>query len=112
MFLIGYASCTAAVPKIVIMIVGIISTKIPILLGHEWTFSLCDLDRYGFLSFTHETRTDWAMLMGAIFMLLSASRLRDQQANTISDVADNDPSVRTNSPRYPINEGALNRNHS
>jgi len=48
--------------------------KIPILLGREWwIFSLRDLDRYGFLSFTHETRTDWAMLMGAIFMLLSGS---------------------------------------
>src|SRR3990167_653650 len=74
MFLVGYASRVAAVPIIVIMIVAIVSTKIPILLGREWwIFSLRDLDRYGFLSFTHETRTDWAMLMGAIFMLLSGS---------------------------------------
>lgn len=74
LFLIGYASRVAAVPIIVIMIVAIVSTKIPILLGREWwIFSLRDLDRYGFLSFTHETRTDWAMLMGAIFMLLSGS---------------------------------------
>lgn len=74
MFLVGYASRVAAVPIIVIMIVAIISTKIPILLGREWwMFSLRDLDRYGFLSFTHETRTDWAMLMGAIFLLLSGS---------------------------------------
>lgn len=74
LFLIGYASRAAAVPIIVIMIVAIISTKIPILLGREWwIFSLRDSDRYGFLSFTHETRTDWAMLMGAIFMLLSGS---------------------------------------
>ncbi|HKX77392.1 MAG TPA: DoxX family protein [Novosphingobium sp.] len=74
MFLIGYASRVAAVPIIAVMIVAIISTKIPILLGREWwIFSLRDLDRYGFLSFTHETRTDWAMLMGAIFILLSGS---------------------------------------
>ncbi|MAG42611.1 MAG: DoxX family protein [Erythrobacteraceae bacterium] len=74
MFLVGYASRAAAVPIIVIMIVAILSTKIPILLGREWgMFSLRELDRYGFLSFTHETRTDWAMLMGAIFMLLSGS---------------------------------------
>lgn len=74
MFLVGYASRVAAIPIIVIMIVAIISTKIPILLGREWwIFSLRDLDRYGILSFTHETRTDWAMLMGAIFMLLSGS---------------------------------------
>lgn len=74
MFLVGYASRVAAVPIIVTMIVAIVSTKIPILLEREWwIFSLRDLDRYGFLSFTHETRTDWAMLMGALFMLLSGS---------------------------------------
>ncbi len=74
MFLVGAASRVAAVPIIVIMIVAIISTKIPILLGREWgVFSLRALDRYGFLSLTHESRTDWAMLMGAIFMLLSRS---------------------------------------
>lgn len=74
MFLLGYASRIAAVPIIVIMIVAIVSTKIPILLGREWwIFSLRELDRYGFLSFTHETRTDWAMLMGAVFILLSGS---------------------------------------
>lgn len=74
MFLIGYLSRVAAVPIIVIMIVAIVSTKIPILLGREWwLFSLRDLDRYGFLSFTHETRTDWAMMMGAFFLLFSGS---------------------------------------
>nr|WP_315050886.1 DoxX family protein [uncultured Brevundimonas sp.] len=74
MFLVGFASRVAAVPIIVIMLVAIISTKIPILLGREWwIFSLRDLDRYGFLSFTHETRTDWAMLMSACFLLLSGS---------------------------------------
>lgn len=36
-------------------------------------FNLRDPDRYGFLSFIDETRTDWAMRMGAIFMLLSGS---------------------------------------
>lgn len=74
LFLVGYASRLAAVPIIAIMVVAIISTKIPILLGREWwIFSLRDLDSYGFLSFTHETRTDWAMLMGAIYLLLSGA---------------------------------------
>jgi len=74
LFLIGFASRVAAVPIIGIMIVAIVSTKIPILLGHEWAgFSLRELDRYGFLSFTHETRTDWAMLMGALYMLCAGS---------------------------------------
>lgn len=35
--------------------------------------------------------------------------IRDQQANTITDVTDNDPSVRTNSPRYSGLDGFLIR---
>ena len=35
MFMIGYASRAAAVPVIIVMIVAIISTKIPILLGRN-----------------------------------------------------------------------------
>jgi len=74
LFLLGYAARLAAVPIIITMIVAIITTKIPILLGREWGgFSLRDLDRYGFLSFTHETRTDWAMLLGAIYLLSSGA---------------------------------------
>ena len=74
LLLIGYATRMAAVPIIITMAVAIISTKIPILLGHEWGgFSLRELDRYGFLSFTHETRTDWAMLLGALYLFLSGA---------------------------------------
>ena len=74
LFLVGYATRAAAVPIIITMIDAIISTKIPILLGREWSgFSLRELNRYGFLSFTHETRTDWAMLCGAIYLLLSGA---------------------------------------
>lgn len=69
---IGLFSRVAAVPLIVIMLVAIISTKIPVLLGRDWwIFSVRDLDRYGFFSMTHETRTDYAMLLGALFILLS-----------------------------------------
>jgi putative oxidoreductase len=72
--LAGLYARVAAVPLIVIMIVAIVSTKIPILLGREWwMFSLRDLDHYGFLSMTHETRTDFAMLMEAIFILLAGA---------------------------------------
>lgn len=72
LILLGLLSRLAAIPLIVIMIVAIISTKIPILLGQEWwIFSLRKLDTYGFWSFAHETRTDWAMLLGASFILLT-----------------------------------------
>ena len=71
---VGLFGRLAAVPLIVIMIVAIISTKIPILLGQDWLiFKVRDLDRYGFFSMTHETRTDYAMLLGAVFMTLTGS---------------------------------------
>jgi uncharacterized membrane protein YphA (DoxX/SURF4 family) len=54
------------------MLVAIFTTKIAILLGPEFMgFSLRNLDRYGFWSFSHETRTDWAMLLGAIYVMLA-----------------------------------------
>lgn len=74
MLLVGWYSRAAAVPLIVIMVVAIVSTKVPILLGQDWLiFKVRKLDTYGFWSMAHETRTDWAMLLGALFMLLSGS---------------------------------------
>ncbi|WP_086485910.1 DoxX family protein [Sphingobium sp. GW456-12-10-14-TSB1] len=74
LLLVGLFGRLASVPIIVIMIVAIVSTKIPILLGHDWLiFHVRSLDSYGFWSMAHETRTDWAMLLGAVFVLLSGS---------------------------------------
>jgi hypothetical protein len=50
--------------------VAIISTKVPILLGHGfWSFSLPKLPRYEFLSMMHEARTDLAMWFSLLFLL-------------------------------------------
>ena len=74
LILAGFLARFAAVPLIVVMVVAILSTKVPILLGHDWLiFRMRELDRYGFLSMTHETRTDFAMMMEAIFILLSGA---------------------------------------
>lgn len=74
LILAGFLARFAAVPLIVVMVVAILSTKVPILLGHDWLiFRVRELDRYGFLSMTHETRTDFAMLMEAIFILLAGA---------------------------------------
>lgn len=74
LMLLGLFARLAAVPLIITMVVAIFSTKVPILLGQEWMgFSLRPLDRYGFLSMTHETRTDLAMLMEAGFILLGGA---------------------------------------
>jgi uncharacterized membrane protein YphA (DoxX/SURF4 family) len=70
LILVGLLTRAAAVPLIVTMIVAIVSTKIPILLGRDWwIFDVADVSRYGFWSFLHETRTDWAMLMACLYLL-------------------------------------------
>lgn len=56
---------------IINMTAAILSTKIPILLGYGfWGFSLRELDHYGFWAMAHESRTDFSMLLGAIFLLI------------------------------------------
>ena len=56
------------------MIVAIISTKIPILLGHEvWIFHLPKFDRYGFWSAMHESRADLSMLLGSLYLLIEGA---------------------------------------
>ncbi len=69
--IVGLFTRLASIPLIVIMIVAIISTKIPILLGHDfWIFHLPKLARYGFWSMAHEARADFDMLLGLIYLLI------------------------------------------
>jgi uncharacterized membrane protein YphA (DoxX/SURF4 family) len=70
LLLCGLLTRLAAVPLIGVMIMAIVSTKIPILLGEGfWGFELRKLPEYGFWSMAHEARTDFAMLLGSIFLL-------------------------------------------
>ncbi|HEX6125670.1 MAG TPA: DoxX family protein [Pyrinomonadaceae bacterium] len=55
---IGFLTRLAVIPTIAIMLVAISSTKIPILLAK------------GFWAMAHESRTDWSMLLGSIFLLI------------------------------------------
>jgi putative oxidoreductase len=71
LLMLGLFTRLAAIPLIGVMMVALVSTKLPILLGQGfWGFSLRDLDRYGFWSMMHEARTDLAMLFGCIFLLI------------------------------------------
>ena len=71
LIIIGLLTRLAAVPLIIDISVAIISTKIPILLGHGfWRFTLSKLPTYGFWSMAHEARVDYAMLLGSIFLLI------------------------------------------
>ncbi len=69
--LLGLATRFAAVPLTVIMVMAILSTKIPILIGDDlWGFRVREMSTYGFWSMAHETRTDFAMLLGSLFLLI------------------------------------------
>jgi putative oxidoreductase len=74
LIIVGMFTRLAAIPLIVIMIVAIVSTKIPILLGHDfWIFHLPKLPRYGFWSMLHEARADLTMLLGSLYLLIEGA---------------------------------------
>jgi uncharacterized membrane protein YphA (DoxX/SURF4 family) len=56
--LIGLLTRFAAIPLLAIMAVALTTTKWPILVNQ------------GFWTMAHETRTDWSMTLGALFLLL------------------------------------------
>ena len=67
----GILTRLATIPLLIDISTAIVSTKIPILLGHGfWGLSLTKLPRYGFLSMMHEARTDFSMWLGLVFLLL------------------------------------------
>lgn len=71
LILVGLLTRVAAIFLIINMLVAILSTKIPILLGHGfWGFSLRQVPYYGFWGMIHEARTDLSMLLGSIFLLI------------------------------------------
>lgn len=71
LILVGLLTRLATIPLIIDMLVAITTTKIPILLGHGfWRFSVSKLPSYGFWTMAHEARTDFAMLLSSIFLLI------------------------------------------
>ena len=58
LILLGLLTRLAAIPLVVDMLVAIATTKVPMLLEK------------GFWSMAHEARTDWSMLLGAVFLLI------------------------------------------
>ncbi|MCC6489824.1 MAG: DoxX family protein [Candidatus Hydrogenedentes bacterium] len=71
MVLAGLLTRVAAVPLVAIMLTAIMTTKVQILVGHDlWGFHVRQLSTYGFWSMAHEMRTDLAMLLGSLFLLV------------------------------------------
>lgn len=72
MILIGLYTRWAALPPLLIMIVALVTTKLPILLGTGiGPFALRDLNNYGFWAFLHASRTDWALLLTTLTLALA-----------------------------------------
>jgi putative oxidoreductase len=70
--ILGLLSRWAALALFINISVAIVTTKIPILLGHAYLgLSLMKLKTYGALSMVHEARTDLAMWFGLLFLLVA-----------------------------------------
>lgn len=71
LILLGLATRPGAMVTFTIMTVAIVVTKLPILFGTSFgPFNLRELSTYGFWSMAHEMRTDFAMLIGSIFLII------------------------------------------
>ena len=69
--LLGLLTRLVAIPLVIDISVAVISTKIPILLGHDYgRFHVAKLARYGFWSMASEGRTDFLILFGLLFLLI------------------------------------------
>lgn len=75
LIIVGLLTRLAAIPLIIVMLVALVSTKVPILLGHDvGIFHLsADIKRLGFWSMMHEARADLTMLLGAIYLLIEGA---------------------------------------
>jgi uncharacterized membrane protein YphA (DoxX/SURF4 family) len=94
LLVLGLLTRLAAVALLSDITVAILSTKIPILLGHGFgPFALAQLSRYGFWSMASEARTDYSMLMGLLFLLIvgpgpwSLDALRPRHPSASPDVS-------------------------
>jgi putative oxidoreductase len=69
--LLGLATRFAVLPLIAVMLTALVTTKLPILLGSDLgPFQVPRLPHTGFWAMAHEARTDWSMLLGALFLLI------------------------------------------
>jgi uncharacterized membrane protein YphA (DoxX/SURF4 family) len=73
LIILGFLTRLAAIP-LVIMVVAIVSTKLPIWAGHDvWLFHMPKIARYGFWSMAHEARDDFLMLLGSLYLLIAGA---------------------------------------
>ncbi|WP_299946170.1 DoxX family protein [uncultured Microbulbifer sp.] len=74
MIIFGIATRLATIPLMITMCVALLSTKLPILLGHDWwIFHVSEMGRYGFWSAQHEARADMVMLLSLMFLFITGA---------------------------------------
>lgn len=71
LILIGLFTRLAAIPLLIDISIAILSTKLPILLGHS--YGLPALAHYNVWGMLHEARTDFSMWLGLVFLLLTGA---------------------------------------
>lgn len=70
MIILGFLLRPAAIALFIDITVAIITTKVPVLMGHGYLgFTVMQVPHYGFLSMVHEARTDFSMWFGLVFLL-------------------------------------------
>jgi uncharacterized membrane protein YphA (DoxX/SURF4 family) len=80
LLLVGLATRFAAIALAIDMIVAIVSTKLPILLGHGVLGFADPTAKPGLLSMIHEARTDLSMLCVTIFLAIVGAGARSIDA--------------------------------
>ncbi|MDZ7847210.1 MAG: DoxX family protein [Owenweeksia sp.] len=77
LLLLGFITRGAALAMLINMSVAIIVTKIPIAFAESFDpFHLRELKTYGLWSMAHEMRTDFAMWLGSLFLLIKGGGAR------------------------------------
>lgn len=72
LILLGLYTRWAAILPAFIMLMALITTKLPILFGQGFgPFVVRDMDVYGFWGMAHAMRTDWAMLLGSLVLIFA-----------------------------------------
>lgn len=71
LILMGFFTRWACVPLLIDIAVAIVTTKLPILLGHGfWGLADPTNKPFGWGTMLHEARTDISMLLGLLFLLI------------------------------------------
>ena len=71
--MLGLYAGDAALLLLIVIFTAIVTTKVPILLGHNFgRFAPPKLGHSGVLSFLHEARTDLCMVLGCVAVLLDS----------------------------------------